>query len=65
MGGNRDSHTKWSQSERERQIQYDITYVWNLKYDTNELFFETETDSQTENRLVAAKGTGVNSGMDG
>ena len=23
-------------SERERQI-YDITYIWNLKYDTNEL----------------------------
>ena len=21
--------------------------MWNLKYDTNELFYETETDSQT------------------
>ena len=21
--------------ERERQIPYDITYMWNLKYDTN------------------------------
>ena len=26
---------------------YDITYMWNLKYDTNELIYETETDSQT------------------
>ena len=26
-----------SMSERERQIPYDITYMWNLKYDTNEL----------------------------
>ena len=25
------------------QIPYDTTYMWNLKYDTN----ETETDSQT------------------
>ena len=36
-----------SKSERERQIIYDITYIWNLKYDTNELIYETETHSQT------------------
>ena len=28
----------------------------NLKYDTNELIYEIETDLQTENRLVVAKG---------
>ena len=49
-------HTKWSTSERERQMPYDITYMWNLNYDTNELICETETD--TENRLVVAKGGG-------
>ena len=38
-------HTKWSQSERERQILYDITYMWNLKHNTNELIQETETDA--------------------
>ena len=32
----RDYHTKQSKSERERQIPYDITYIWNLKYDTKE-----------------------------
>ena len=32
--------------------------MWNLKYDTNEPIYETETDSQTENRLVVAKGVG-------
>ena len=32
---------------RERQILYDITYMWNLKYDTNELIYKMETDSQT------------------
>ena len=31
MDGPGDDHTKWSQSDRERQISYDITYMWNLK----------------------------------
>ena len=31
---------------RERQI-YDITNMWNLKYDTNEFIYETEIDSNT------------------
>ena len=30
-----------------RQISYDITYMQNLKNDTNELIYKTETDSQT------------------
>ena len=35
-------------SQREKnQTLYDITYMYNLKYDTNELIYETETDSQT------------------
>ena len=33
MDGPRDYHTKWSKSDRERQISYDVTYMWNLKYD--------------------------------
>ena len=37
----RDYRTKQSKSERERQILYDITYVWSLKYDTNEHIYET------------------------
>ena len=35
MDTTRDYHTKQSKSERERQITC-ITYMWNLKYDTNE-----------------------------
>ena len=31
-------------SERQRQIPYDITYIWNLKYDTNERIYQTEID---------------------
>ena len=34
-------------SQRKRQIPYDITYMWNLKYNTNEPIYKTETDSQT------------------
>ena len=42
-----DSPTKWRKSERERQIPYDTTYMWNLKYGTDEPIYRTETDSQT------------------
>ena len=35
MDGPRDYHTKWSKSDRERQILYDVTYMWNLKNTTN------------------------------
>ena len=38
------NHTKLSQ----RQISYNITYVWNLKNNTNELTDKTEKDSHTE-----------------
>ena len=43
MDATGDYHTQWSQSERERQIPYDISYMWTLKYDTNEPIYETET----------------------
>ena len=45
-----------SKSDRERKIPYDITYMWNLKYDTNELIYKTEIDSDIENKLMVAKG---------
>ena len=31
MDGPGDDHTKWSKSDREKQILYDITYMQNLK----------------------------------
>ena len=33
-----------SQKRKERQIPYAVTYMWNRKYDTNELIYETESD---------------------
>ena len=62
MDGPREYHTKWSKSDRERQI-YDIIYMWNLKNNTNELIYKTETDSQTENKVMVTKrerGGGIN-----
>ena len=38
--------------------------MWSLKYDTNEHIYKTETDSQTENKLVVAKGKGGEGRMD-
>ena len=47
MDGPRDCHTECSNSDRERKVSYDIAYMCNLKKnDTNELIYETETDSQ-------------------
>ena len=47
MDGSINYHIKWSKSERERLMPYDITYMWKLKYDPNELIYAIETDSQT------------------
>ena len=44
MDGPRDYHTKWSKPDIE--ISYDIFYMWNPKYDINELIYKAETDSQ-------------------
>ena len=46
MGGPGDYHTKWSKSDRERQISSDITYMWNLKK------WYKWTDLQNRNRLT-------------
>ena len=36
-------------SDTEREISYNITYMWNLKKnDTNELIYKIEIDSQTQ-----------------
>ena len=47
MDGPKDYHAKWSKAEWERQMWYDITYMWNLKDDSNKILYKTETDPQT------------------
>ena len=46
--GPRDYHTNWSKLNRERHIPRDTTCMLNLKYGTNELIYETETDRHIE-----------------
>ena len=47
LGEPRDYHTKRRKSESERQIPFDISYMWDLKYGTNQHTYETKTGSQT------------------
>ena len=39
-----DSHTSSPKLERERQIPCDITYLWKLKYGTDDSVYKTETN---------------------
>ena len=43
MNGPRDDYTKQSKQSRVRQMLYDITYLWKLKNDTNELIYEIDS----------------------
>ena len=47
--------------DRQKQMSYDITYRQNLKYDTNELIYKTEINSQAQKSnlwLLKGKGQG-------
>ena len=47
MGGTqRSSYYVFSKSDRKRQIPCGVTYMWNLKYDTNELIYGTDSETQ-------------------
>ena len=55
-----DYHAKWSKTGRERQISYDIIYMWHLK---NEFISKTERDSQLQTtNLWLPKGKGGGEG---
>ena len=46
VDGPRDGHTEWSTWGKERQIPYDITYMWDLKKAANEVIYKTYTELQ-------------------
>ena len=52
-----------SGSERKRQIPYDITYIWNLMYSTDEPFHRKETHGLGQQTCGCQGGWGRN-GMD-
>ena len=57
MKERRDDYTS-EVRHRKTNILYGITYMWNLKYETNELTYQPETDSNTENKLMDTAGWG-------
>ena len=61
--GPRDDHPQRSQSEGERQMSYDTTYIWNLKYCTNEPVCKTETNSQTQKSGFELPSSGERNGL--
>ena len=59
MDGPRDHHIKWSKSDRERQILYDSTYVWNLKRWYKWTYLQNRTRlMDIENKLMVTKESG-------
>ena len=53
MNGPRYYHIEQSKSKRERQIPYDIIYMWNLKYDTRSSRHGAAETNPTRNHEVA------------
>ena len=50
-------------SEKEKENTIDITHMWNRKYDINEPFYGTETDSQWTAGLWLPRGMGEREGV--
>ena len=58
MDGPRDYPAKWSKSDRQRQLSYDIGCRWNLKRDTNKLICKTEDSGTQKTNLWLPKWKG-------
>ena len=48
-------NVKWNKLDRERQILYDFTYIWNLQNRKNK-HRQAETVTDTENKQTVARG---------
>ena len=55
MDGPREIITLSEVSQRERQISYDITYMWNLKYEHKLIYIRNKL-IDSENKLMVTKG---------
>ena len=57
MDGPKDYHTRWSKSDRERQLSYDIAYMWNLKKWYKWTYLQNRNRvTDVENELMVTKG---------
>ena len=62
MNGTSDSYTKLSRPETKRQIPYDITYLWNLKYGTDDPILKKQKQimaKESRPGVPGGKGEGV------
>ena len=65
MDGPGDYHTKWSKSDRERQVTYDIAYMWNLKKLIQMNLLQNRNRlTDLENELMVTRGEGWEGGID-
>ena len=56
MDAPRDDHTKWSKSDKGRQIPYDISYMWNLEKGYKWTYIQNRMrPTETENQPVVTK----------
>ena len=57
MDGPRDYHTKSSKPDRERQVSYDIAYIWNMKKRYKWTYLQNRNRlTDIENKLTVTKG---------
>ena len=56
IDGSRGYYAKWNPSDWEREIPYDLTYIWNLKSRISKQNRSRLID--TENRIMVARGMG-------
>ena len=54
----RDYHTKWIKSEKERQIPYDITCMWNWKYSKSVYAHNKYTLKDNRTQTCGCQGVG-------
>ena len=60
MDGSTGYYAKWNKSDRERQIPYDITYMWNLKKWYKWTYLQSRNRlTDIENKLMVTKGESV------
>ena len=65
MDAARDSHTEFCKSERERQIPYDITYMWTLNMAQMNLYTKQKPTNRHREQTHGCRGGGRGNRMDG